>query len=318
MEIGVPGKGMYGWRRYMMLAVSAMVAYAGGFAGNLNGARWIGVPGHDLPFYARYLPVFRLSFDFQPAAEGHVGIRYGVDDPRLMDSNLNIYNLKASPGESAIRLTVSSDGEIAIYRSGYHPDDDPGKPLATFDGRAVLAEGNNHLELASNLGYTDVTLNGHRLGMVKLGSVGNGGDYLAFPVLADVGVEIGDGGGVIRNLRVNNYREPSALLVHMEGPWTASESIRLPERGMPQLRSSVRVDDGRKVRKASVTSSARGIYDLVINGRRVTEGYFYPGSTQYNRTHLYHTFDIAGYLKPGDNKIEVQLGEGWWLSLIHI
>lgn len=55
-----------------------------------------------------------------------------------------------------------------------------------------------------------------------------------------------------------------------------------------------------------------GIYDLMVNGRRVHDDYFLPGSTQYNKTHLYHSFDITEHLHPGDNELRVQLGEGWW------
>ena len=38
--------------------------------------------------------------------------------------------------------------------------------------------------------------------------------------------------------------------------------------------------------KARLYVTARGIYEIYINGQRVGEDYFNPGVTQYNKTHL--------------------------------
>ena len=51
---------------------------------------------------------------------------------------------------------------------------------------------------------------------------------------------------------------------------------------------------------------------IYINGQRVGEDYFNPGVTQYNKTHLYQTFDVTDYVQIGQNAIGAFLAEGWW------
>lgn len=64
--------------------------------------------------------------------------------------------------------------------------------------------------------------------------------------------------------------------------------------------------------KARLYVTARGIYEIYINGQRVGEDYFNPGVTQYNKTHLYQTFDVTDYVQIGQNAIGAFLAEGWW------
>ena len=47
------------------------------------------------------------------------------------------------------------------------------------------------------------------------------------------------------------------------------------------------------VKDASLYVTARGIYEVFINGKRVGEDYYNPGLTQYNITHLYQTYDVT-------------------------
>lgn len=49
-----------------------------------------------------------------------------------------------------------------------------------------------------------------------------------------------------------------------------------------------------------------------MNGKQVGDDYFNPGLTQYNKTHLYQTYDVTGYVLPGKNALGAILGEGWW------
>ena len=89
---------------------------------NRGEARWIGPAGDDLPIYADYLPVFKIDCDVKLKKGDKASLVYGADDPRLMNRNLNIYNLENRSGESGIRVEIDRrEGCVAIYRSGYHP-----------------------------------------------------------------------------------------------------------------------------------------------------------------------------------------------------
>lgn len=58
--------------------------------------------------------------------------------------------------------------------------------------------------------------------------------------------------------------------------------------------------------------TSRGIYEVYLNGKRVGEDYFNPGITQYNKTHLYQTFDVTEYVHSGRNALGALMAEGWW------
>lgn len=52
--------------------------------------------------------------------------------------------------------------------------------------------------------------------------------------------------------------------------------------------------------KARLYVTSRGIYEVYLNGKRVGDDYFNPGVTQYNKTHLYQTFDVTKYVLPAE------------------
>ncbi|MDD4671115.1 MAG: family 78 glycoside hydrolase catalytic domain [Bacteroidales bacterium] len=82
------------------------------------------------------------------------------------------------------------------------------------------------------------------------------------------------------------------------------------ESGAPMLRKSI--DIAGSLKSARLYTTARGIYEYFINGQRVGNDYFNPGSTDYRYRIMYNTYDITDLLIDGDNVIGAQLGSGWW------
>ncbi|MDE7345518.1 MAG: family 78 glycoside hydrolase catalytic domain [Muribaculaceae bacterium] len=283
-----------------------------------EGAEWISVHPDSLPLYPDYLSVFRLGFnvDIQPGSPA--SILFGMDDPRLMDSDKNVYGLAKNQGESYLRLSFEGDS-IKLYRSGYHPQDDPARVLAIFPVDNFRHTGDS-VEIAVNYGHLDVFVNGRKVGYKGVNPRGNGGDYIAFPVLGGVAVDIPEGSETtVRDITISNFRDPRNVIARL--PVMSQDSrvngqgftrMKVPVRSIPEMRSMISINPRKKVRKATVNATAMGIYDLYVDGKRVNEEYFLPGSTQYNKTHLYHEFDLTDQVKPGDNEIRVRLGEGWW------
>ncbi len=66
-----------------------------------------------------------------------------------------------------------------------------------------------------------------------------------------------------------------------------------------------------EVTRARVYISGLGYYELSINGRKVGDHVLDPGWTEYSKTALYVTYDIAPYLMQGTNAVGVMLGSGW-------
>jgi len=92
--------------------------------------------------------------------------------------------------------------------------------------------------------------------------------------------------------------------------------VRDPSRNsMPMLRTRFRTED-KKIDHARLYVTARGIYEMYLNGERVGNDYYNPGLTQYPRTHMYQTYDVTKLLQRGDNALGAMLGEGWWSGLL--
>ena len=91
--------------------------------------------------------------------------------------------------------------------------------------------------------------------------------------------------------------------------------VRDPSRNAaPMLRTTFTA--GKKVAAARLHVTARGIYELFVNGTRVGDDHFNPGLTQYNITHLYQTYDVTPLVREGRNAIGAMLSEGWWSGLL--
>src|SRR5690349_9812157 len=62
--------------------------------------------------------------------------------------------------------------------------------------------------------------------------------------------------------------------------------------------------------EATLRISALGLYRAFINGQRVGDDLLTPGWTCYDDRIAYQTYDVAKLLLPGDNRIEIWLGDG--------
>ena len=274
----------------------------------LEDAKWVGPSSEDLSIYSYYLPVFKIECDFYSAERGKGTLTYGINDPRLMNKNLNLFNMENQVDSSGIIVEIMGEGKLNVYRKGYIPEDSE-MPMAEFDS-IPLKNGMNHLEIASNSGVTTFFINGNKVGEIVLNPHGRGGDYIAYPVLGDLHVTKDYPDFAFRNIDIKHFREPSNIINSFKGPFTEDSKLKMPVRSMPELKTEINIK--RDLKKAKMISSARGIYDVYVNGERIHDDYFNPGSTQYNKTHLYQEFDLTPYLKEGDNELLIKMGEGWW------
>lgn len=66
------------------------------------------------------------------------------------------------------------------------------------------------------------------------------------------------------------------------------------------------------VKKARLYATACGIYEAMINGKRVGDFVLAPGVTNYNKRIQYQTYDVTDMLREGDNSLELSLADGWY------
>jgi alpha-L-rhamnosidase len=315
-----------------------------------EGAQWIGTAPEDIQLNSHSLSVFTLEYSLrldETSGSTRAGFVIGANDHRLLNKYMNVYGLESKRNNHYIkfvldlsRLGGTEDGlaRFHIYRVGYAPEDRQDLPFRSIDIPKSLISLKNKYEthqitIESVFGLIQVFINGKskenrigkagdsRLGRsgINVNPMGVGGDYISFPMLADIGFSL-DAGQKAKysDIQVRNYRKPSNILykdsvMELDGGKMGVFMVEDPSRNaMPMLRTSFKIKES-EIRNARLYVTARGIYEIYLNGQRVGDDWFNPGLTQYNKTHLYQCYDVSNLVKSGgENVLGAWLGEGWW------
>ena len=75
---------------------------------------------------------------------------------------------------------------------------------------------------------------------------------------------------------------------------------------------------GAKVRRATLSTSARGFYEVRLNGHRVGEELLAGGFTDFGVRLQYRTSDVTALLRQGTNAIGALLGYGWYAGHMNL
>lgn len=170
----------------------------------------------------------------------------------------------------------------------------------------------------------------------NLNPVGSGNNFISFPMVADIGFKVPENQlAHFSQVEVRNFRYPSnplfseklgsqpyngifksEKLTVANGQYTVKGGALITanpsQNAAPMLRNTF-TTQAKPIAKARLYVTARGIYEVYLNGNRVSNDYFNPGLTQYNKHHMYQTYDITGAVKSGQkNAMGAWLSEGWW------
>lgn len=174
---------------------------------------------------------------------------------------------------------------------------------------------------------------------VQLNPLGHNHDYITYGMLGEIGFAVpAEQQAVFKDLVVRNIHQPrnvlfsetavdklSSLFVDASDQVQVSAGEYLVNGGStglivtadpsknsaPLLRSEFSVA-AKPIAKARLYSTARGVYEMYLNGERVGDSFFNPGLTQYNKTHQYQTYDVTNLLNQGANALGAMVSEGWW------
>lgn len=84
----------------------------------------------------------------------------------------------------------------------------------------------------------------------------------------------------------------------------------LKQQPAPLLRKEFKLS--KKIQSARLYVTSKGLNEMYINGKRVSDNYFTPGWTSYKNQIQYFTYDVTTLLKSGDNAVGAILGDGWF------
>jgi alpha-L-rhamnosidase len=97
------------------------------------------------------------------------------------------------------------------------------------------------------------------------------------------------------------------------GPWASNVRVRQPS---PLLRKGFTVD--KPVASARLLTTALGLQETVLNGRRVGVDVLAPGWTDYTTRVQYKEYDVTGQVGQGANVLGAWLGNGWYSGSLGI
>ena len=82
----------------------------------------------------------------------------------------------------------------------------------------------------------------------------------------------------------------------------------------PYLRTTFKTSQ--PVVRATLYASALGLVEAHLNGRRISEDFFTPGWTDYDKRVHYRTYDVTSLIKPGNNALGAILADGWYSGYV--
>lgn len=71
-----------------------------------------------------------------------------------------------------------------------------------------------------------------------------------------------------------------------------------------------------KVKEAYAFTTALGLYNFYLNGKKVGFDEMAPGWTSYRKHLTYQTYDVTSYLKEGENGAGAMIGAGWYKGVM--
>jgi alpha-L-rhamnosidase len=123
------------------------------------------------------------------------------------------------------------------------------------------------------------------------------------------------------NSKVTDWSEPAFWETGILEPelWTASwitmGSEKESENSKPSQYFRKEFQVKKKVKSARVYVTSLGIYQLFLNGKKVSADLFTPGWTTYNKRLQYQTYDVTSLLNE-KNSIGAIVGDGWFRGKI--
>ena len=313
-----------------------------------SGAQWIGAP--EVTFEAGKVPVFEASYTMQlEQGSTKAAALFCGNDFRLIDKTKNNYRVE---GESYLKVELDASGllngapaKLNVYRKGFCSGDYNNPDATTLLGSFDLNDIGLTQETMYNpipfsvtaFGYgLSISVGGRSFGQIVANPTGRTGDDPMCTYLNQIGflTEAGQR-AVIGDYTIRTRDTAKSMLLSKTSGATYSifegtegvsvdggiirvgsdsaevKALADPSYGTIQmLRREITAK--REISTARLYVTARGVYEMSVNGVRVGEDWFNPGFTQYDDTITYSTYDITSLMNSGENVIGARLSSGWW------
>ncbi|TWT98345.1 glycoside hydrolase family 78 protein [Stieleria varia] len=97
---------------------------------------------------------------------------------------------------------------------------------------------------------------------------------------------------------------------------TDVNELHLPSARQYRKEFATQNGESKQIARATIYSTALGIYELHLNGQRVGDAYFAPGWTDYDQRAYYNTYDVTGLVRGGENALGAWVADGWYSGYV--
>ncbi|MGM9550628.1 MAG: family 78 glycoside hydrolase catalytic domain [Clostridia bacterium] len=98
----------------------------------------------------------------------------------------------------------------------------------------------------------------------------------------------------------------------------SAENVPVPtfeeNTALPVFGRNFSVDTNKEVAFARAYASGLGLFEMHINGEKVTDAVLEPGETNFDKKAFYVTYDITDKIVKGDNAVGVYMGKGFYYN----
>ncbi|MBT2654545.1 family 78 glycoside hydrolase catalytic domain [Bacillus sp. ISL-18] len=278
---------------------------------------------------------FRLknkNFNIWGKAEELNYFKYEVDVEQLLNgtsdtAKLNIYVV----GMPVLGQSIENDPNEADFSIEI--------PNTVISKENVYEKMSISIDTLSNLNQVTFRINGIVADENRqLNPLGNTHDYNTYPNLNEIGFSVAAGEkAIFENIAIHNPGPYSEGILFGEkigatyDIFKGLDGVHVEEDGRimvggnqdilvfadpsygsaPMLRTEFKAE--KKIEKARLYVTAQGIYEMWMNGEKISDHWFNPGNSEYRERIAYHTYDVKELLNSeSKNAIAVQLAEGWW------
>ncbi|MCX7047568.1 MAG: glycoside hydrolase family 78 protein [Candidatus Sumerlaeota bacterium] len=118
------------------------------------------------------------------------------------------------------------------------------------------------------------------------------------------------------NRQLDTSAWPAVRIVGDYGikPWGKLKAATLFLPPPAFLRTTFKAE--KTVARATIYATGLGIFDLYLNGKRVSDDFFNPGWTEYTKRVRYRAYDVTGLIRNGDNALGAVLADGWYSGYV--
>ena len=260
-------------------------------------AQWIGAPADELgPEWTDYTVAFSAS-----DISGALGVYFRGEDTE------NAYMWQLSEAEDALRPHVKRNGGYSVLTAKPFP---AGFDFAAEHDYAIEVHGTTITTTVDGTVLdrrSDATFDGPGLAGFRTSGAESG-------LVHDVTITSTDGTVLVDTDFPAGDRTFAAGTVTAQGLRVDSaggEAWVRRDDAVPLLRKEVDLGDG-DITRARIYASARGVYELRVNGERVGDEQLAPGLTAYDKRIDYQAYDVTDQLRAGENVLGAEVAPGWY------